>query len=300
MNRRRRHPLDIVLFKRKRTGYLLLGGIVLVIVVAVVIIDHSRTTAHPAPAASTERLTPLVPQQLLTGIADIPVATYGDTAAMPSGLVPLERIHPTGAKGTTAPLESGGKPLVVANLGEFSPLCAIDRWALLEALTHFGTFSGVREISSSPDEAPADISTFTFRTMKYSSPYLAFRAFETFDRSRDTLQSPSGELARVIARFDNRPYLKAAGGLPFVDLAGEYLQPGTFPWLDAANLKSLTRSQILSEMGSKKSGGDLIDIQAAYFTAAICAIDGDRPAATCTLPNLHVLGSQLSSEPLTK
>ncbi len=297
---RRRGAFDIVLFQRKRTGYLLLGAIASVCVIVVIVIDHSRTTHTASPGQSTEALTTPVPRQILAGVGSVPIATNGAAEALPPNLVPLERIKATGSSQTAASLESGGKPLLVANLGEFSPLCAIDRWALVAALSHFGTFSGVREMSSSPVEAPADIATFTFRTMKFTSPYVAFQAFETFDRSRDVLQSPSHDDGEVISRFDAPPYVKAAGGLPFVDLGGEYLQPGTYPWLDAIDLSGLTQAQILSQMSSKSSGGALIDIQAAYFTAAICAIDGGRPGNICATAGIQVLEHQLASEPLTK
>ena len=298
---RRSGPFDVVLFKRKRTGYLMLGAIAAVLVIIVIVIDHSRTTHTTANSGqSTEALTPLVPRQLLGGIAAVPFTTNGAAVALPSALVPLERIKPAGSSQVAPALETGDKALIVANLGEFSPLCAIDRWALLAALSHFGTFSGVREMSSSPVEPPADIATFTFRTMTFASPYVALQAVETFDRSRDVLQSPSSEDAKVFSHFDEPPYVKAVGGLPFVDLGGEYLQPGTFPWLDAMDLKGLTRSKILSQMSSKTSGGALIDIQAAYFTAAICAIDGERPHAVCSTTGIQVLEDQLGSEPLTK
>ena len=222
---RRSGPFDVVLFKRKRTGYLMLGAIAAVLVIIVIVIDHSRTTHTTANSGqSTEALTPLVPRQLLGGIAAVPFTTNGAAVALPSALVPLERIKPAGSSQVAPALETGDKALIVANLGEFSPLCAIDRWALLAALSHFGTFSGVREMSSSPVEPPADIATFTFRTMTFASPYVALQAVETFDRSRDVLQSPSSEDAKVFSHFDEPPYVKAAGGLPFVDLGGEYLE----------------------------------------------------------------------------
>ena len=45
---------------------------------------------------------------------------------------------------TGAPLTSGGKPEMLYIGAEYCPYCAAERWAMIVALSRFGTFSGLR------------------------------------------------------------------------------------------------------------------------------------------------------------
>src|ERR1700748_3411835 len=46
------------------------------------------------------------------------------------------------------PLVEGGKPLVMFMGAEWCPFCATERWALVEATSRFGKWSGLGELSS--------------------------------------------------------------------------------------------------------------------------------------------------------
>ena len=51
------------------------------------------------------------------------------------------------------PLTSGGKPSVLYIGAEYCPYCATERWAMVAALSRFGTFSGLRGIKSAATDA---------------------------------------------------------------------------------------------------------------------------------------------------
>jgi len=70
--------------------------------------------------------------------------------------------------------------------GEYCPYCAIQRWALLVALSKFGSFTNLdgQVISSSTDVYPG-LASWSFVGAKYSSPYF------TFDPTELTSSTPS-------------------------------------------------------------------------------------------------------------
>src|SRR5262250_635737 len=70
---------------------------------------------------------------------------------------------PTGAAlASGTPLTANGKPEMLYMGAEYCPYCAAERWAMIQALSRFGTFSGLSTVHSSTTDTPTNISTFTF------------------------------------------------------------------------------------------------------------------------------------------
>ena len=53
---------------------------------------------------------------------------------------------------------------------EYCPYCAAERWSMIMALSRFGTFTGLKEMSSESNDVDPDTSTFTFVDSSYTQP----------------------------------------------------------------------------------------------------------------------------------
>ena len=180
-------------------------------------------------------------------------------------------------------LTSDGKPEVVYIGYEWCPYCAAQRWALVVALSRFGTFSGLGLTQSASDDVYASTHTLTFANVKYSSPYLAFTAVEMQDANRNPLQTPTAEQQHLLAVYDEPPYVSAnaAGGIPFVDLGGKYVINGSS--YSPQVLAGLNWSQIaaaLSDPNSAVAKG--VNGSANVLTAALCNLTGQQPSSVCS------------------
>ena len=61
---------------------------------------------------------------------------------------------------------------------EYCPFCAAERWAMVMALSKFGTFWGLKLTNSSVSDFAPDTATFSFYGSTYTSKYLAFKPVE--------------------------------------------------------------------------------------------------------------------------
>ena len=126
------------------------------------------TKSDKKNAALRTPASPAIVKQLTT----IPAATFqavgaGNTTG-----------GPTKVSGT--PLTAGGKPVFFYYGAEYCPFCATERWAVVTALSRFGTWSNLQQTTSSSQDTPASIPTFSFYGAKFTSPYLAFESVETY------------------------------------------------------------------------------------------------------------------------
>jgi len=156
---------------------------------------------------------------------------------------------------------------------EYCPYCAAERWSILNALSRFGTFSGVNITTSGPaPEAFPDTATLSFYQSKYTSKYLKFGMAEVETNAGKPLEQPSAE---------QLPIWQANGqGYPFINFSGKYKLNGTY---DPGVLAGKTHDQIATAMSDPKSeiakgaiGG------ANVLTATICKLTNDQPANVCT------------------
>jgi Domain of unknown function (DUF929) len=76
-------------------------------------------------------------------------------------------------------LTAHGRPEVLYVATEYCPYCAAQSWALLVALSRFGTFTGLTAIRSGNYQPFPDLATWTFYGSAYSSRYLTFVPVET-------------------------------------------------------------------------------------------------------------------------
>jgi hypothetical protein len=176
-----------------------------------------------------------------------------------------------------------GHPLTVFVGAHYCPYCASMRWPLVVALRRFGTFTGLRQVSSKDRyEGFASIATYDFSRASYQSDYVTFSSAEIADVSGNPLQSLDDDQTDLVNHLD------PSGAIPFVFVAGSYTALLPFsPQL----LVGHSFDEIAEQISSSSPGeiGRLINAEADALTAAICKTDGAQPASACGSPAMQAL-----------
>ena len=205
-----------------------------------------------------------------------------------------------GTVNSSTPLTSGGKPEVLFIGGEYCPFCAAQRWATVNALSRFGTFTGLTTTHSSSTDTDPNTPTFTFNKSTYKSNYINFTSVEEYTNFREgnssdtsvpyqTLQTPTSAQQTIAQTYD------PSGSIPFIDLGNKYVQVGNLAPLDPSMLAGKTWAQVAAAMNDPSSKlGQAIVGNANYMTAAICKMTNNQPTTACT-PTIQGLQSDLAS-----
>jgi hypothetical protein len=260
--------------------------LVVVVVVAVMVIvkvtGSSTGTSTPGGGGATSSPAPVAMVKAATSVP----ASVADAVGLPSSVSP-----PRVLSGQPL-LTVSGKPAVFYVGAEYCPYCAAERWAVVVALSRFGTFSGLRETHSSTTDVYPDTVTFSFYGSSYSSPYLVFDPTEMYTNQPasngsgyQTLQPLVGEAKTVFYKYDAPPYVPAGsqGAFPFVDIGNRVLVSGAS--YSPQVLQGLTDLQIAKDLSNPTSPvTQAIAGTANYLTAAICAITSGKPASVCQEP----------------
>ena len=269
--------------QRKRI-YLAGGSIVAVIAIVVAFVLVKGGSGGNSAGGAGNGPTGAALTAVVNDVTGVPASTL-DAIGGGGGAVTVKPASITGQA-----LTSGGKPEMLYIGAEYCPYCAGTRWAMIVALSRFGTFSGLRTIHSSTTDTPADIPTWTFYQSRYTSSYLAFTPVETTTNvaqgnSYPTLQTPTAQQQQIWQAYDPN------GSIPFISFGNKYLL-ASVPY-DVAVLQGKTWAQIASALKDPASPiAKAIGGSANYMTAAICKLTGNQPASACT-PTVKALQSQL-------
>ena len=196
------------------------------------------------------------------------------------------------------PLTSKGLPEMLYMGAEYCPFCAAERWAMVMALSKFGTFSGLKITYSSASDISPDTPTFSFYGSTYTSKYLVFQPYEL--ATNQQVASGACEI-NGYACLDNAPQAdinllesktldptnggQDAGSFPFMDFGNKLFQAGAGFGNQPYALQGLTHDEIASELTQPSSAVAQAEVGSAnYLTAAICAMTGNQPAAVCSAP----------------
>jgi Domain of unknown function (DUF929) len=284
--------------QRKRI-YIAGGSILAVIVVVIAFVLVKQNSGGPAAVGSNgptgAALTSVINQTTAVPAATLDKVGAGST--YPTVVIPIT--------GNQQPLTSGGKPEMLYVGAEYCPYCAAERWAMVVALSRFGTFSGLSTVHSasvngSGNQEPfPNTSTWTFANAKYTSKYLTFTPVEQYSNVPDsstggykTLQTPTKEQAALVTKFDAPPYVSSqeSGSIPFINFGNKYLIVGAS--YDPQVLAGKTWAQISAALNDPTSPiTKAIGGTANYMTAAICKLTGNQPATACT-PAVQALQSK--------
>jgi len=195
---------------------------------------------------------------------------------------------PSTISGTT--LMENGKPEMYYMGAEYCPYCAAERWAMIVALSRFGTFTGLSTVHSAvangagTAEPDPNTPTWTFVHSTYSSPYLAFTPDEIQTNIPDpstgtytTLQAPTAAQQALVNKYDG-----SGGAIPFIDFGNHYMISGVS--YNPGVLAGLSWSTIATDLSNPNSAvAKAVDGTANYITAAICkGLTNNQPASACT------------------
>ncbi len=196
-------------------------------------------------------------------------------------------------RGVSAPalIASDGKPEVLYIGAEFCPFCSISRWGLIIALTRFGSFSGLRYMTSSTSDAFPGTVTFSFYKTAYQSQFVNFTGVEeatnkknaTSDRY-DPLQSLTALEAGILQKYNPQ------GSVPFMDFGNRSISIGALASPGA--LKDLNWSTVVGELDNPSTAvAQGIIGSANVYTAQICAIINNS-APVCSQAYVKSIQSQ--------
>lgn len=260
--------------QRARTRMVLIAIVGVVIVVAVVI--AVLASGGKDKTATTTTTPGVTADSVYASIAAIPAATY-DTVGngTASG-------KPSAYQGTA--LTNGGKPELLYIGAEYCPFCAAERWAMVAALSRFGSFSSLSLTTSASEDVYPSTPTFSFYGAEYTSEYLAFTSVETNTNERSgngykPLQTPSDAQLAAAAETGQQ-------GIPLLIFGGKYYISGAT--LDPSVLSERNYSGIAQLMADTSKPISQAVLGAANgITAAICGMTGGKPAAVCDSPGVQ-------------
>jgi hypothetical protein len=218
------------------------------------------------------------PAPVQAAVSSVSQATL-HTVGVPDGVV-----GPTKVAGTPAPLVGAdGKPEVLYVGAEYCPFCAAQRWSLAVALSHFGTFTGLKTTHSSVSDIYPDTKTLSFYGSAYTSTGLDFDSVElttnqVVDGRYPTLQKLSSGQQSVLDAFDRAPYTPQPGAIPFIDIGNRFVMIGAS--YSPTVLQGKSAAQIASALSHPSSAiAQAVDGTANLFARAITEATGLHPTS---------------------
>ncbi len=267
------------------------GGSILGVVIIVVAFIVFKTTQSPAStsSSSTSPTGTALPASVLRGVTTVPAATL---ASVGTGTADTKSVT---VVSSAKPLTSGGKPEVLYIGAQYCPYCAAERWALVAALSKFGTFHGLSGIhSAGGQEVYPHTPTLNFYKSSYTSKYLTFTPVEQETVGEKPLEKTSAAQNALITKYDSPPYVSASeqGAIPFIDFGGKYFVHGA--QYDPQILSGMTWAQVaaaLKDPSSPVAKG--ADGAANMITATICKVTNNQPSNVCTTSAIKTIQGQL-------
>jgi Domain of unknown function (DUF929) len=262
---------------------------VLVVVLVVVVVNLTSSPAKSTTVTSTP-----VPASILTEVTHIRPSVYNAV-----GTGSTVSVTPPKVKSGQTLLTTDGKPELLYIGGEFCPYCAAERWAIIASLSRFGTFSGIETMSSSSIDVYPSTQTFTFVHATYTSSSFVAKLIEYYGQDKPTGSHPViGHLTKaeeaLASKYDSGSSSTSSGGysIPFIDIGNKVIVSGASytPQL----LQGLTRAQIAGDLSNASTPVTKAIVGTSnYLSAAICSIDGGKPASVCTSKGVQTASKAL-------
>ena len=230
-----------------------------------------------APASSAGTVAgQAAPSAVVAAVSHVPADVFNGVGRQPS-------VTPPVVLSGQAPLRFGTKPGVFFMSAEGCPLCAAERWSFIVATSRFGAWSHLGIAQSASDDVDPNTQTFSFARATYSSPYVSMRTveFTKLNGRAAVLHALTAPERKAYTTLDVAKYVPDnPGTFPFVDFANRVVIVGA--GYDPGQLQGLTRAQIAAVLSNASSPvTKSIVATANYMTAAICSLDGQKPANVC-------------------
>jgi hypothetical protein len=267
-----------------------IGTVVLVVGILIVAKLTGGSGGSATPAASASPASTAV----IAKVTGVPADTLDKVGAgKPSSTPKLIKGQPA--------LTDGGKPLVVYIGAEYCPFCAAQRWAVVVALSRFGTFSNLGQTTSSSSDVYPSTPTLSFHGASYTSQYLSFQGVETeTNQPQGNGYAPLDKLTPqqedLLKKYDAPPYVdaKSAGAIPFIDFGNQAVISGAS--LDPQLLAGKSHDEIAAALSDPNSPiAQAVDGAANAFTTVLCQLTGNQPANVCTSPAATAYQGKLSA-----
>jgi len=272
--------------QRRKERIKLISGIVVVVVIlaaigtGVAIGTHgggnSKNSSSTTADASVTKAVTTIPASVIDAVGN-------------GGGVSL--VKPTPISGAPA-LTADGKPRVLYVGAEYCPYCAAERWAMVAALSRFGTFSNLGQTSSSSTDAYPNTATLSFHGATYTSNYLSFTGVEQTDRNQQPLDKISPADEKILDTYDTAKYFPGSqgGGIPFIAYGGKFISSGAM--YDPGTLAGLSHAQIAKDLSNPKSSVTKAIVGSAnVITSTLCQLTGQKPANVCTAAGVKAAAS---------
>jgi hypothetical protein len=292
----------------QRKRIYLAGGSILVVAIVVVALVLVKLNSSSNPSATSNGPTGSALTTLTKQVTGVPAAVtdqVGDggvnkallISAPTSAAISAAAQNPGSYLATVngTPLTSGGKPEVLFLGADYCPFCAAQRWAMVNALSRFGTFSNLSTTHSSSTDTDPNTPSFSFYKSSYTSNYITFTPVEETSNVPDgkggytTLQTPTSAQTAVAQQYD------PSGAIPFMSIANKYVQVGNLQPLTPTLLQGKSWSDVAAAMNDPSSDiGKAVIGNANYMTAAICKVIDNKATAACT-PTIQKLEANLAS-----
>ena len=245
--------------------------------------------SHKEPAADgTYRL----PAAVLSELDNVPVsALVGNAeAANVNQVTPPTTLPPNAPR-----ISSNGRPEIIYIGAQFCASCAGERWALVIALSKFGTFKNLSGTTSS-DTYPGG-PTFSFYGATYTSKYLSFVTDEqtprSVDRSTGSYENVlilSQQEHNIMTAWDVTPYTTQSGSVPFLYIGGEFLL-SNFQY-DANPVSLMSFHTAVGVMTSGQSAiSKHVQAAAGYLLGDFCALTQEQPRPVCSQVPSSLIGT---------
>jgi hypothetical protein len=278
--------------EQRRRIYLAGGSILVVVIVVVAFVliklnSNSGGTAAPSSNGPTgTALTKVVNDvtSVPTSVTDkvaggtIPSAMFV-AATTPSEVTSMAQTDGSYFATVDGPaLTQSGKPEVLFMGSEYCPFCAAQRWAMVNAFSRFGTFTGLTTTHSSSSDTDPNTPTLTFYGSTYTSKYLTFVPVENETVTHTLLQNTTAAQQSLWEKYDTS---SSGLGYPFIDFGNQYSITG--PSYDPGVLAGLTWDQVATALQNPASTvAQGADGAANLITAAICKMTNGQPGSVCS------------------
>lgn len=272
-------------FPSLSTARLAWGAVICILVGVIVLLVYSLTDT-PITLRVVHRVA--TPPAVLEALAGVPLSTFNavGVTAPKIGLTP-----PTVVTGQPS-LNEDGKPEVLYVGAEYCPFCAAERWPLVLALSRFGTFGALDDMTSSANSVFPSLTTFSFFHASYTSPYLAFTGIEVYS---DVAAADGAFTQIAVLTPGQRALMDRYGSARPTGLSGP-MDSGSYPLVDIDNsliaatsgfspaaILGSSQSSIISSLHNGNSQvGRAIVASTNYLTAGICAATDQKPSSVCS------------------
>jgi hypothetical protein len=263
--------------EQRRKRLIAAGSAVGVVVLVIAILVAVKLTAPAKKNTNTAQQTAPASAQLTNSVTGVSPAVLDQAG---KGAV---QILPKAVSGQPVLKDSAGKPIVFYMGAEYCPYCAAERWAMIVALSRFGTFSHLSTTSSSPTDVYPNTSTFSFHGSSYTSRYVDFQPKEVQSKSGVPLETMTSDQQKLVTQFD------PDGSFPFLDFGNQATVIGAS--FNPQLLAGMTQQQIADKLKDPTNNVSKAILGTANaFTNEICKLTNGQPANVCSSAAVTAFG----------